>query len=106
MTGISAVAPKAIDDENFNFYGKALNGPSGSSTVSGATSNCVTVANAQPADSGGYLVVISNTYGATTSAIVLVNISSGCTPPNITGPANQTVIQGNNATFSASVAAN
>ncbi|TAK95942.1 MAG: hypothetical protein EPO07_14960, partial [Verrucomicrobia bacterium] len=81
-------------------------GPSGSSTLTGSTSSDLTLASAQPGDSGGYFVIITNLYGAATSAVAQVSISSGCIPPSIVGVNNQTVIQGNNATFAASVAAN
>ena len=81
-------------------------GPSGSSTLSGSTTNSLTITSAQIGDSGGYFVVISNVYGVVTSSIAQVNISSSCTPPTVIGPNNQTVVQGNNATFSTTVAAN
>jgi pectin methylesterase-like acyl-CoA thioesterase len=81
-------------------------GPSGSSTISGSTNNVLTITSGQTGDNGGYFVVITNIYGAVTSSIVQVTFSTGCTPPIITGPNNQTVIQGNNATFSTTVAAN
>jgi len=81
-------------------------GPSGISTISGSTSNVLTITNGQIGDNGGYFVVITNVYGAVTSSIAQVTFSPGCTAPIITGPNPQTVIEGNNATFSTTVAAN
>jgi hypothetical protein len=49
------------------------------SLVSGATSAKLTIASTLAADSGSYVAVVSNAYGATTSAIVTVTIQSG--PP-------------------------
>ena len=81
-------------------------GPSGSSTISGSTNNVLTITGGQIGDNGGYFVVITNIYGAATSSIAQVTFSPGCTAPIITGPNPQTVIQGNSATFSTTVAAN
>jgi pectin methylesterase-like acyl-CoA thioesterase len=81
-------------------------GPSGASTLTGSTTVALQIANAQPGDNGGYFVVITNLYGTTASIMAQLNISAGCVSPIISGPANQTVIQGNNATFSASITAN
>jgi pectin methylesterase-like acyl-CoA thioesterase len=79
-------------------------GPSGGSTMTGSTSNILTIANAQAGDSGGYLVVITNLYGSATSTLVQVTISSSAVPPTVNGPTNLTVIAGNNATINDSVA--
>ncbi len=74
-------------------------------SLSGATTSAFSITGAQPSDNGNYTVVITNVFGATTSAPpAVLTISSGNVAPSITGPNNQTVIQGNNATFSASVA--
>jgi len=81
-------------------------GPSTYSTLLGSTSNVLTITGGQIGDNGGYFVVITNVYGAVTSSIAQVTFSPGCTAPIITGPNPQTVIQGNNATFSTTVAAN
>ncbi len=79
-------------------------GPSGVSIISAnGTNRTLSIANAQPADSGNYFCVISNVYGTATSVPALLTISAGAIPPALVGPANLTVIQGNNATFSASV---
>ena len=81
-------------------------GPSGSSTIVNSSTANMSLLNAQPGDNGNYFVVVSNMYGSVTSGGVVLDISGGCVPPSITGPENQTVIQGNNATFTASVSAN
>lgn len=79
-------------------------GPSGTSTLTGTTTNTLAITNAQVADSGGYFLVITNAYGAVTSAPVLLTISATPIPPTITGLTNQTVIAGTKVTLSASVA--
>lgn len=78
-------------------------GPSGSSTLSGSTTNSLTMGNAQIGDSGGYFVVISNSFGVVTSSVVQVIISFTAIPPSITGLNNQTNIAGTTATISPSV---
>ena len=77
-------------------------GPSGSSTLSGSTTASLSIMNAQPGDSGSYFVVVGNAYGSAASTSAALEISAGDIAPSISGPNNQTVIQGNNATFSAS----
>lgn len=77
-------------------------GPSGGSTLSGSTAASLSLMNAQPGDSGDYFVVVTNVYGSAASAIAALEISVGDIAPSISGPNNQTVIQGNNATFTAS----
>ncbi|HEY1718362.1 MAG TPA: pectinesterase family protein [Verrucomicrobiae bacterium] len=81
------------------------NGPGGSSTISGTTNTDLQINSAQSGDSGNYFVVITNIYGATTSSIVALFIGPPGKPV-VTGPFNQTVIQGNNAIFSGVIAAN
>jgi pectin methylesterase-like acyl-CoA thioesterase len=72
------------------------------STISGSATSALTINTAQAADSGTYSLIASNSAGITTNSMNLT-VSSGNVAPNITGPVNQTVIQGSNATFSASV---
>jgi pectin methylesterase-like acyl-CoA thioesterase len=72
--------------------------------VWGTSTATLSITNAIVADSGNYDVVIANSYGSTTSAVAVLVVSSTPVAPTINGPANQTVIQGNNATFTASVA--
>lgn len=81
-------------------------GPSSSSTIVNSGTANMSLLNAQPGDNGNYFVVVSNIYGAVTSSVAVLDISSGCAAPEITGPNSQTVIQGNTATLTASVSAN
>jgi len=81
-------------------------GPSGTSTLSGTTTTNLQIANAQVADSGNYFVLVTNPYGSTPSSVNILTISSGGPPIINPAPQNQTVIQGNAATFSAGVSAN
>ena len=84
------------------------NGATGNgSTNFGSTTASLGITNAQSADNGNYTVVVNNAYGSATSTPpAVLTISAGNIAPSITGPANQTVIQGNNGTFTASVSGN
>jgi pectin methylesterase-like acyl-CoA thioesterase len=83
--------------------GVLSDGPTGSgSTLSGSTTSTLTITNAQSADSGTYALVASNSAGVVTNSMTLT-VSTTDVPPDITGPTDQTVIQGSNATFAASV---
>jgi len=73
------------------------------STYSGTATATVAVNNAQLADSADYSVAITNVYGAATSSPAALTVSAGNVPPYLVGPTNLTVIQGSNATFSATV---
>ena len=73
------------------------------STVAGATTSNLTYTSAQIADSGNLTVVVTNGYGATTSSIAVLTITSSTTPPGIANLTNQTVVAGNNATIGATV---
>lgn len=63
-----------------------------------ATASALTVANAQPANMGSYQVVITNLYGAVTSAPAALNLLPGIAIQ----PANQSVVAGNSAVFTVS----
>ena len=84
------------------------NGATGNgSTISGATTASLAINSAQPGDNGNYTVIITNAYGAATnSPAAVLTISAGCVSPGLMGPNNTTVIQGNNATLSASASGN
>ena len=69
----------------------------------GDTTATISIPNAQSTDAGQYRLIASNAGGSVTSCMTLVVCVGGC-PPNISGPSDQTVIQGNNGTFDASVA--
>jgi hypothetical protein len=70
------------------------NGPTGSgSTLSGATTaSQLVISTTSPSDSGQYDLVVSNSYGATTSAVLVVTVTAAGVPPSIgsiiTVPAN------------------
>ena len=71
------------------------------SIIAGSTSSTLYITNAQVADSVTYSLVASNSAGMVTNSMSLT-VASGSQLPIVTGPTNITVIQGNNATFSAS----
>jgi|GEM_PF-2703475 len=65
--------------------------------VSGSQSGNLTIASSQPSDAGSYQVIVTNSYGAVTSALVSLTILG---PPQITAqPTNQFLAQGDIATF-------
>ncbi len=77
---------------------------SNAGNVSGVTTDTLTITSAGSSNNGSYTVVIGNAYGSTTSTPpAVVTISAGNVPPNITGPNNQSVLQGDTAIFTASV---
>jgi hypothetical protein len=67
--------------------------------IPGATSSTYTVANAQPADAGYYLVVASNRSGRATSQTVSAIVIPTTLPAVVTPPASQTVQKGERARF-------
>ena len=65
--------------------------------VSGATTTNLNNANVQTNDAGAYQLVVTNNYGAATSAVAVLSVQL---PVAITNqPANQLVLAGSNATF-------
>jgi pectin methylesterase-like acyl-CoA thioesterase len=72
------------------------------STISGSATSTLVINDAQAADSGTYSLIATNTAGIVTNSMTLT-VSSGNVAPGITGPTDQTVVQSNNATFTASV---
>jgi hypothetical protein len=83
-------------------------GPTGSGSIlSGVSTSALSITNAQDTDSGNYVIVVSNVYGvATSTPPASLTLSTNDIAPIVTGPFNQTVIEGNNATFTASVSGN
>ena len=65
--------------------------------LAGATNPSVTLANVQPAQSGPYAVIITNFYGAVTSAAACLAVLE--TPQIVTQPQDQVVVVGTNVTF-------
>ncbi|MDW8310320.1 MAG: fibronectin type III domain-containing protein, partial [Verrucomicrobiales bacterium] len=75
-------------------YQWRLNG----TNLPGATASTYAISNVQPAHAGDYSVVVSNAGGAVTSLIATLTV---LVPPLITQqPQDQTVVAGQNATFS------
>ncbi len=62
--------------------------------VSGSESLNLTISNLQLADDGGYYMVVSNAFGAATSAIAKVVVQPGIAPRITTDPLSQTVNAG------------
>ncbi|MEI6395987.1 MAG: immunoglobulin domain-containing protein, partial [Verrucomicrobiota bacterium] len=74
-----------------------LNGPG----TAGANANVLTLSSVDFAAAGGYQVVVTNAYGAVTSAVATLTV---CLPPQITvPPQSQTNLCGTTATFSVEV---
>jgi autotransporter-associated beta strand protein len=66
--------------------------------ISGANSSSYFIASAQGSNSGLYNVVVSNGFSSVTSRVASLTVGYRC--PSINGLSDQTVIQGNNVTFS------
>ena len=67
--------------------------------LDGATLASYSVVTSQKSDSGYYFVIVTNNYNSVTSRLAFVLIAP--TPPGLSGPTNQTVITGQNATLTA-----
>jgi autotransporter-associated beta strand protein len=67
--------------------------------LAGATNASYSVVTSQDSDSGYYFVIVTNNYNSVTSRLAYVLIKP--TPPGLSGPTNQTVITGQNATLTA-----
>ena len=66
--------------------------------ISGTSTTNLTISNVQSGDAGGYSVVVTNTYGAVTSAGATLTVR---VPPSITTqPVSQTISVGDQVTFS------
>ncbi len=74
----------------------------GGSVISGSATSTLTLTDAQVGDTGQYCLIASNSVGAVTNCMTLT-VSIVPVAPTITGPTDQTVIAGNNGTFTASV---
>jgi hypothetical protein len=78
------------------FYQWYFNG----ANIPGATSNVLALANAQPANAGGYTVAVTNSVGNITSPPATLTI---LTPASIIAPpTSRSVVSGSNATFTVS----
>ena len=66
--------------------------------LGGAASSLLEIVNAQTNDAGGYSVIVSNAYGSVTSAVARLTVL-GAAPAIVTQPADQTIMVGQDATF-------
>ena len=74
--------------------------PAGGS-VSGTTSNRLTITSVTSSNAGNYSVLVTNSYGSVTSAVATLTV---VLPPSFsTQPTNLVVVAGGNAVFSATV---
>lgn len=65
--------------------------------ISGSTTTNLTIADLQAGDAGSYQLVVTNNYGADTSAVAVLTV---LLPPTIvTAPTNQVALQGGTAVF-------
>jgi autotransporter-associated beta strand protein len=69
--------------------------------ISGANSTSYSIASADGTNDGLYSVVVTNNFNSVTSRFAVLIV--GFELPILSGPFDQTVVQGNNATFSANV---
>ncbi len=68
------------------------------STISGATSSALTINNAQSANEGIYQVVVGNSVGSATSALMFVRVTPSI-PIIVTNPVSASIPASSNATF-------
>jgi pectate lyase len=69
--------------------------------LTNATGSTLTLTNVQLSNSGSYLVVVTNAYGAVTSAVAQLTVNVPAAPSIITQPQDQTnILPGATATFS------
>ncbi len=88
------VAASGNGTEGFQWWFDSTN------LLAGATNASLTVTNTQSASAGNYTVVVSDYTGSVTSSVATLTVTGGGTSPSITtGPTNQTVATGQNATF-------
>jgi autotransporter-associated beta strand protein len=81
------------------YYGSSTNNTP--TLIPGASSATYTIPSAQSTDTGLYAVVVSNSFNSVTSRFATLIV--GNVAPVLNGPFNQTVIQGSNTTFNATV---
>lgn len=102
------VSPDSVTPLGYQWYFNSTplaDGPVGDgSTNSGSATSALTIFDSQTNETGNYTVVITNVYGATTSSVWSLIVSTNPVAPTITGPAGVTVIQGNTASLQTIVA--
>ena len=77
------------------------NNLSAGGNISGVNGNVLSITAATTNNNGNYSLVASNSYGAITSSIAVLNV--GFAPAFSTSPTNLTLLSGSNATFTATV---
>jgi hypothetical protein len=103
--GATGNAPLSYQWYYTNSNTKLSDGSSGfGGTISGSTSASLILTTVNPAQAGGYQVIITNTIGSVTSRVVQVTVSASAVAPIITNqPTSLTVNAGDQAVFSATV---
>jgi subtilase family serine protease len=84
---------------NFQWLLNGTNLP-GSGTVSGVTTDTLSLTTVTTNDIGSYSLVLTNAYGSITSSVALLNV--GAVPSVLTQPTNLTLLTGSVAIFSVS----
>jgi hypothetical protein len=74
-----------------------VNGHTNGATISGATSNVLTISNVQLTNIGSYRVIVTNMVGSVTSSVAVLTVQS--TPVFVLQPTNQAIAVGSNAIF-------
>ena len=86
---------------SYRWLFNGTNLPAGAN-VSGTTSNVLTLSSVITANAGSYSLMVTNNYGSATSSVATLTVTS---PPSFTTqPADQALVAGGPAVFSATVA--
>ncbi len=68
-------------------------------SLSGATGATLSLTKVQTTQSGNYSVIVTNSFGAATSAVAVLTVTNPIPPSIVTQPASQTVTGGTNVNF-------
>jgi hypothetical protein len=93
-----SLSASAVGQPPLNFQW-LLNGTNllASGTISGVTTNILSLTTVTTNDIGSYSLVLTNAYGAVTSSVALLNV--GAVPVVLTQPTNLTLLTGSAAVF-------
>ncbi|HEY3863258.1 MAG TPA: immunoglobulin domain-containing protein [Verrucomicrobiae bacterium] len=103
-TGLLEVAASGVDASYawYQIVGNVTNKLADDANHAGSVSNAFSFYNLQGGDTGGYYVVVANSAGSATSAVVNVSVNSTPTPPVFTlQPVSTTNSLGGTVTFTA-----